>query len=177
MPRKTYVHRATFEVLRHVDDHRDVNFPPEEGSRDPTGLEALVTARVPRRYWAFDPPGGDALRELSPAEKAIVDADTALVEQARSERRQELFGEVASFIDRRYSDRVRGVFGELRVGATGAVLARLNEYFTWHRSVWVAYRGAITAINAATDVVTIQNVSVDIAPLIASDPLVGPDQL
>jgi hypothetical protein len=170
MARKTYVHRATFEVIRGVDDHRDVNFPLTEWSPNPSGLDTLVSSGVPARYWLFDPPGGDALREANQGEKASVDTDANRVAQARSTRRAELYSAVTNFIDSRYSARTRAVFTELRVGAPNAIAALLDTYFTWHRRVWTAYRRAAVAINQAPGVPEIEAVNIDFAALIADDP-------
>jgi hypothetical protein len=175
MPRKTYVQRTTMEVLGEVDDHRDVNFPNAEWSREPAGLAALQTSAVPSRYWVFDPPGGDSLRAMTTAERNALDSDPAQLAAARKARRAELFAEITKFIEGRYSDRTRAALVELRAAAPGAPV--LDGYFNWVRRVWVGYRTAVTAVNSATNVVAVQSTTLDFAALASTDPQIEIDQI
>jgi hypothetical protein len=176
MPRKTYVHRTTFEVLREVDDHRDFNFPSSDWSRDPTGLAELFTAGVRPRYWIFDPPGSDALREMTVTEKAAVDTNSALVDVARNARRAELLADLNAFLESRYPSHLRTALAALRPGATGPMATVLDNYLVWHRRAWSAYRAAIAAINAATNVTVIESTTLPFATLVSQDPGVSIDQ-
>ena len=176
MPRKTYVNRSTFEIIGDVDDHRDINFPNTDWSRDPSGLATLIAANLKARYWIFDPPGGDALREMTPAEKAVVDADPILLAAAKNTRRADLFAELSGFISSHYPGPLRTAISELRQGASGSVATALDAYFAWARRAWAAYKLAATAISAATSIPTVEGVTINYTP-IGADPGISLDQV
>jgi hypothetical protein len=176
MPRKTYVNRTTKEILREVDDHRDVNFPASDWSRDPTGLDALVTAGVLPRYWVFDPPGSDALREMTPAEKTTVDTNATALDNARTQRRAELLAELTIFLESRYSAQLRLALTALRPGASGGMATLLDNFIVWHRRAWSAYRNALNSIAAATTIPAVEGTTLPFAALVTQDPGVAIDQ-
>lgn len=177
MPQKTYVNRATLDVLPGVEDHRDIAFSAADWSRQPSGLNELLAAGVPKRHWIFDPPGSDALREMNEQEKSGVDTDPAQLALARNAKRDELFTLITTFIESRYPSRVRAALSELRPGATGQVAATLDDYFQWHRSAWSAYRAAVTTVNNAPTIAAVEAVAPpNLGQLAAQDPGITVDQ-
>ncbi len=176
------VERTTFVTLRNVSPARvarEFADPPWAEVSD-ADLDPLIGALpnntgnplVPIRYWVFDPPASVSLREMTPAEKAVVDADAGNLAEAQLERERELRAQTEAFITSRYSADTRDEFNSVESAAVGPRAILLTTFFAWYTSVLDAEHVQAVAVRAATTVPDAQAPSIDFAALVATDPMI-----
>lgn len=169
------VAKSDFTVLRSVNTP---DYSTADWVINSANLDALVGSgtdsepEVPQRYWIVDPPASQNLREMTQPEKDDVDADLAEVSKARAKKIPKLSQQTKNFLDSRYSPSVQASFSQLQATVSGTQKVLLDSYNTWNRTLYDELNAAITAINAATDVLTVEGITLDFAPYVVSDPLV-----
>lgn len=167
----TYVNRLfPFDVVYNIFPPADASFPSVDWSEDPSGLAALVTGNVPKRYWIYDPPGGDALREQTAPEKLSTDTNPANVAVAQAVQKEEVLMETKEYMATRYDPYTQTVFFGTAIKATGQQNVALNNWSDWFITVYEADTAVQNAIDAASNVATILAMGVDYAPFTLSDP-------
>lgn len=172
----TAVSKADFTVLRSINTP---DYPLVDWVINSPNLDTLVGVtgtdddpEVAKRYWIVDPPTSQNLREMTQPEKDAADADLAEISKAQAKKIPKLTDQTKNFLDSRYKPSVQESFSQLRSTVSGAQETLLNSYYAWNRTLYDALNVAVTSVNAATDVLTVEAVTIDYAPFVVSDPLV-----
>ena len=153
------------------------DFPPQQWVRNSPNLSGLVGSgtiddpQVPKRYWIVSPTNSQNLREMTPAEKAVVDGNPAELAAARSIQVALLRRLISEYLAGRYDEFLQKAFQQAVVPATGTRLTSLNAWFDWVTTVYSANKVGELAVAAAITVPAIQAVTVNYVPFDASDPL------
>ncbi len=153
------------------------DFPPQQWVRNSPNLSGLIgtgtteNPQTPKRYWIVSPSNSQNLREMTPAEKAVVDGNPAELAAARSVRIAVLRQQVSDYLASRYDEFLQRAFQQAVVRATGSRLIALNAWFDWLTTVYSANKAGELAVAAAITVPTIEAVTVNYVPFDATDPL------
>lgn len=166
---------AEYHVLLSVNTP---DYPSSQWIVNPLALLSLIgngtttVPQTPKKYWIVDPPASNVLREMTPAEKAIV--DQAELGPLKAERKALLTQAAQSYLDSRYPPEVQTQLLNLRPTATGLQLQGHVAYLAWYRSVHTGLLLQTTAVDNATSSAQISAITFDPAPFTASDPLFHP---
>ena len=153
------------------------DFPPSQWVRNSPNLAGLVGSgtpdapQVPKRYWIVSPSNSQQLREMTPAEKAVVDGSGTQLSAARATQIAVLRQRASDYLASRYDEFLQRAFQQAVVRATGPRQVSLNAWFDWLTTVYSANKAGELAVAAAVTVPAIQAVTVNYVPFNATDPL------
>ncbi|REJ89978.1 MAG: hypothetical protein DWQ35_17320 [Planctomycetota bacterium] len=162
----TVLHRQTLEV-RH-----SVNTPSYSSTEWLINPDLTGMAEVPREYWKVE---GDAVVEMSPGEKAAIDAER--LELARSAKKKAVEDEFERAIGARYLTNQRQALIAIQTAAVAAG-QRQRAAYVQQLQVWVedGLRGRLhtaqDAVDAASDLAAVMAVELDLDEWLDADPQV-----
>jgi len=121
------------------------------------------------RYWKQD--GGDpqAVVEMTPTEKSVVDA--AELPNDKINVKNQLIIDFADYIKSRYDDSVRMFFVEVYDNMGGTAKGLIDDYNTWVETVGDYYTIIANSIDSAANKTALDAISWDFTSFDGTDPL------
>lgn len=166
----TVVHRTTFEVRRSVSTP---DYPTAIWLINPQGLQGLINASVPSRYWKIV---SEDLEEMTQSEKDAV--DNSLLASDKIQATNSLLADYEEYIPSRYSNAERDTLVGLYIEANGSGKnnnnrkAYIEDYLVWIRTVAAYAATKKAAISAASTKTILDAITWDFTTYSSSDPLV-----
>lgn len=153
------------------------DFPAVDWIINPPSLEGLISGSVPQYYWKINAAQDDVV-EMDAGEKAVVDA--AMLPAQKAAKIEAFATETRNFVVARgYDDAAKMYLSGLLSDAYGTAKANRAAYITqfldWVNSANAIYGVAKAACEAAADAAALAAVTMDLTPLVATDPGVTPE--
>lgn len=151
-------------------------YPPSQWVVNSPALSSLIgngsenEPDIPKRYWIISPPSSQNLREMTNAEKAVVDASGSGLSALKQQKIIELETASAEYVRSKYSNELMLFFQQLLPTRSGPRLVALNTWFDWAASVLSATGNAERSVLGAPNADAVNAVTVDFAPFDLSDP-------
>ena len=168
----TVVNKTTFQVL---DSVNTPDFPTADWLINPAGLDALIAASVPTRYWKLIS-GGTDVGEMTVLEKAVVDSDPTLLAAEKTAMITRLTTAAGFYVDGRYDPNLRDQFGLLfdqdrtLVSLPSPRKIALLVQFDWEQSVYAEMNTRANTVNLAATIPLVLAVSTDFTSFNGTDP-------